>query len=240
MINLAALAPSRIPTLPHRIQIKERLLELSEETHTQLLSKLPDSGRMSIAVDCWTSPDQKAFLALTGYFLTEDMDYHEVLLGFRPVAGSHTGENLAEIVLEVLQKHHLTHRLLGVTTDNASNNSTMFSAIASELRAQLSQGTYLHNAIVDSDLAKIIRSQHHIPCLAHVIQLSVNAFLRKLRIEAANEAVEYTGRIMTRSWRPLPVSPGQLKRYVIRVICGRLLQTTPTAYLMSLVYSSDS
>lgn len=192
MINLAAASSSRQLNIPNRKHIKERLLEISDETHTQLLSRFPVTGKMSIALDCWTSPDQKAFLALTGYFLTEDMDYHEIILGFRPVSGSHTGESLAAIVLSVLHKHNLCNRLLGVTTDNASNNNTMFSALTKQLRVQLSENPQLQDAITDSALFQIIQNQHHIPCLAHVIQLAVTSFMSKLRITADNDTISYT------------------------------------------------
>ncbi|EAU30716.1 predicted protein [Aspergillus terreus NIH2624] len=191
MINLAAAGSSRRPHIPNRKQIQERLIELSDEIHTQLLSRFPATGRMSIALDCWTSPDQKAFLALTGYFLTDDLDYHEIILGFRPVSGSHTGETLAAIVLSVLHKHNLCHRLLGVTTDNASNNSTMFSSLTEQLRDELDTNIQIQDTIADPELSKILRNQHHIPCLAHVIQLCVTSFMNKLRIAAENDTVSY-------------------------------------------------
>lgn len=105
MISLAAASSPHQLHLPNRAQIKDRLMVLSEETHIQLLSKLPHDGKISIAIDCWTSPDQKAFLAMTGYFLTEEMSYHEVLLGFQPLHGTHEGEALAGIVL---YKHNLS------------------------------------------------------------------------------------------------------------------------------------
>jgi hypothetical protein len=192
MINLAASSSSHLLHLPNRGQIKERLMTLSDETHTQLLSKLPQNSKISIAVDCWTSPDRKAFLAITGYFLTEEMDYHEVLLGFRPVSGTHEGESLVGIVLSVLQKHILSHRVLGITTDNASNNGTMFSSITTNLKAQLTESSSLNETLADPELLTIIKSQHHIPCLAHVIQFSVTALLKRLCIEASNDDVSYT------------------------------------------------
>jgi hypothetical protein len=192
MINLAAASSSHLLHLPNRGQIKERLMTLSDETHSQLLAKLPHNSRMSIAVDCWTSPDRKAFLAITGYFLTDEMDYHEVLLGFRPVSGTHEGKYLAGIVLFVLQKHDLSHRVLGITTDNASSNGTMFSSITANLKAQLTESSSLNDTLIDPELLTIIKNQHHIPCLAHVIQLSVTALLKRLSIEASNDDISYT------------------------------------------------
>jgi hypothetical protein len=37
-------------------------------------------------------------MAITGYFLDELWEYREVLLGFEPLSGTHSGENLAKVV----------------------------------------------------------------------------------------------------------------------------------------------
>ncbi|RAH39606.1 uncharacterized protein BO95DRAFT_377636, partial [Aspergillus brunneoviolaceus CBS 621.78] len=60
-----------------------------------------------VAVDYWTSFNQKIFLTLTGYFLIKNINYYKVLLGFRPVSKSYTSKNLAIIILLVLYKYNL-------------------------------------------------------------------------------------------------------------------------------------
>ena len=42
---------------------------------------------------------------------------------------------------------------------------------------------------IDDGLQDIINTPHHLPCLTHVIQLGVNAFLRELKIEAKNDDI---------------------------------------------------
>ena len=64
-----------------------------------MLSKLPPGSSLSIALDCWTSPFGQAFMAITGYFLDQDWNYCEVLLGFEHIQGSHTGTQLSETVI---------------------------------------------------------------------------------------------------------------------------------------------
>lgn len=59
-------------------------------------------------------------MAVTGYFLDQHWEYREILLGFQPLSGSHTGANLSEVVLKLLQQHKITDRVLAVTTDNDS------------------------------------------------------------------------------------------------------------------------
>lgn len=66
---------------------------------------LPPNSKLSISLDCWTSPFQQAFMAITGYFLDQNWDYREVLLGFEPLEGTHTGTNLGLVLTDTLQKY---------------------------------------------------------------------------------------------------------------------------------------
>ncbi|OQD64949.1 hypothetical protein PENANT_c407G10110, partial [Penicillium antarcticum] len=51
-------------------------------------------------------------------------NYREILLGFEPLRGSHTSAYLSSILLELLEKHQITNRVLTITTDNTSNNGS--------------------------------------------------------------------------------------------------------------------
>jgi hypothetical protein len=114
-------------------------------------------------------------MAITGYFLDQDWQYQEVLLGFEPLSGSHTGVNLSDIVLKILQQHKITDRVLTVTTDNASNNNTMVASIQESLQA-----------LELSSSSTIVR----IPCIAHIIQLSLNDLLGKMKAIPKNDSTE--------------------------------------------------
>jgi hypothetical protein len=37
-------------------------------------------------------------MAITAYFLDRNWDYREVLLGFKPLSGTHSGANLSEVL----------------------------------------------------------------------------------------------------------------------------------------------
>ncbi|KAJ1704854.1 hypothetical protein NYO67_12991 [Aspergillus flavus] len=64
----------------------------------------------------------------------------------------------------------------------------MFSSITAKLKTQLPE---LQDTMADQELLNIIKTQHHIPCLAHVIQLTTTALLRKLSLEASNDDIQY-------------------------------------------------
>ena len=114
-------------------------------------------------------------MAVTGYFIDQDWNYREILLGFEPLYGTHSGINLSAILLELLQKHQIDNRVLAVTTDNISNNTTLIESIQDSL-----QSLELPNQ------TPIIR----IPCIAHVIQLSLRQLLGEMEANPKNETTE--------------------------------------------------
>ena len=64
-------------------------------------------------------------MAVTGYFIDTQWEYQEVLLAFEPLEGSHTGYNLSQVLMDILDKYKISDRILAITTDNASNNNSI-------------------------------------------------------------------------------------------------------------------
>jgi hypothetical protein len=71
---------------------------------------------------------------------------------------------MADVLYNVLERFNITNRLLCITTDNSGNNGTMWKELE-EL---------LNNLDINNDWSN---ESTKIPCLAHVIQLVVNAIL---------------------------------------------------------------
>ncbi|OQD59907.1 hypothetical protein PENPOL_c052G02450, partial [Penicillium polonicum] len=169
IINKArsALSP---PVIPSADTIRRRLDSLVKDRQQRILRTLPSGSKISIALDCWTSLFSQAFMAITGYFIDSDWVYREVLLGFKPLHGTHTGSYLSSVLIETLVEHNIEDKVFGLTTDNASNNKTLATALQQAL----------------SDDTIITR----IPCLAHVIQLSLNQLLARIKAVPLNESAE--------------------------------------------------
>jgi hypothetical protein len=68
-------------------------------------------------------------MAVTGYFLDEDWNYHEILLDFELLYESHTGSYLNTVLIELLEKHQIKNQVLTITIDNASNNLTLMDSL---------------------------------------------------------------------------------------------------------------
>lgn len=174
LLQLSQSAPA-LPDFPSAKTIQRRLSSTVKERHQSLLRTLPPNAKVSIALDCWTSPFQQAFMAVTGYFIDQDWNYREVLLGFEPLYGTHSGTNLSSVLFGLLQQHQIADRVLAITTDNASNNHTLVSSIQESVQLlELNHDTI------------IIR----IPCIAHVIQLSLRQLLGQMKADPKNEVTK--------------------------------------------------
>jgi hypothetical protein len=113
-------------------------------------------------------------MAITGYFLDQDWNYCEVLLGFEHIQGSHAGTHLSDTVLRIFQEHSITNRVLSITTDNASNNNTMIQGVQEMVQSQ---------ALCDTSVFRV-------PCIVHVMQLSLKDLLGKIKANPKNAEVE--------------------------------------------------
>ncbi|OQD75278.1 hypothetical protein PENANT_c155G02862 [Penicillium antarcticum] len=148
--------------------------EFHNVIHYARLSKQPLSIPSAKTIRSRLS-DFVAFMAVTGYFVDVDWEYQEVLLGFEPLSGKHSGVNLAEVLLKLLQKHQIEDRVFTITTDNASNNSTLITSIQDSLQL-----------LESSSDSTIIR----IPCMAHGIQLCLGELLGKMKAVPKNKSRE--------------------------------------------------
>jgi hypothetical protein len=108
------------------------------------------------------------YAGITAHWVDSSFHLHDCLLGFEPLEGSHTGENLAQYVMETLNRFDLTKKLFCITADNATNNKTLSRAVARSLEED-------EGIVFDAEGSLI-------PCLAHVINLAVQDFLQGLRV----------------------------------------------------------
>jgi hypothetical protein len=69
----------------------------------------------------------------------------------------------------ILEKHSISDRIMAITTDNASNNETLVSS--------------LQQAYPDTSITRV-------PCMAHVIQLSLKQLLGIIKVNPNNDNIE--------------------------------------------------
>lgn len=142
---------------------------------------------ISFTLDMWTSPNRKPIFAIIGHWWNNDFEEREEVLEFVEVNGSHTGEALAQIVLDLIKEYDLEKKLFGITGDNAGNNGT------------LCQTTYDTSKKVYDDKPSPIgreRMQFHgraswIRCFAHVIALVCGDILTCINAGSGKDARKF-------------------------------------------------
>jgi hypothetical protein len=92
--------------------------------------------KVSLTVDGWTSPFQDDFLGITAHWIDDNWIQRELVIGFEPLNGAHTAENLAEALIDVVDRFHLGVKLQSITTDNASNMKKMVRVLENHPRAR--------------------------------------------------------------------------------------------------------
>jgi hypothetical protein len=64
------------------------------------------------------------------------MERYQRYIGFVEINRKHLGENLASIVEIILKKYSIRQKLLTITTNNASNNDTLYQHLHQALLRQ--------------------------------------------------------------------------------------------------------
>ncbi len=69
------------------------------------------SGKVSLSLDAWTSPNGIAFMAIIAHYVTNKGKLEETLIDFRELLGEHSGVNMADAVWETIKKFGLEGRV---------------------------------------------------------------------------------------------------------------------------------
>ncbi|KAK6981508.1 Transposase-like protein, partial [Favolaschia claudopus] len=85
-------------------------------------------AQVSISLDAWTSSNGYAFMAIVAHYVTNEGKLEELLIDFVELIGEHSGENMAEVIWESLERYGLIGRVMAFMMDNASNNDTLVAA----------------------------------------------------------------------------------------------------------------
>ncbi|POW10092.1 hypothetical protein PSTT_06285 [Puccinia striiformis] len=155
-INLLELLNPSVANMEYGRQTIANEVSLLYQAHqNQLKESLKAIKHLSFTLDAWTSPNQKAFMAITAQGITEDWKLLDVVVGMPTVHGEHSGENFGNIFVERLNEMGISNSLISITADNASNNSTL----ARQVQHRLGNSLFA----ADKQL---------LGCMAHVINLA--------------------------------------------------------------------
>lgn len=109
-----------------RRTIMRRLEVIYKQKKEELKMELGSfKSKFSLTCDLWTSKNNLSFFGFTIHFIDNEWKMQQRLLAFKFFEEEHDGKSLSKEMIAVLLEFGIADRLLGVTLDNASNNTTM-------------------------------------------------------------------------------------------------------------------
>jgi hypothetical protein len=156
MINM--INPAAYTLLSKRTTISDGILDKYRSTRAAITNLLSSVSHISITCDGWTTPTNVSMLGVTAHWIDSNFIMRGITLALKVIDGPHTGSNLASLLKHTLDSFNITERLYCITADNASNNTTM--------------GTALATMIPQFDGSQNIHG-----CVAHVLNLVAKAGL---------------------------------------------------------------
>jgi hAT family C-terminal dimerisation region len=156
--------------------VKGRIMKCYEgDGLKRKIDRVHDAGsKISVTLDCWTSPNTKAFMCITAHYIDESWAPQSFVLDFVPLEGEHTGENLCAAFAKVCERFDLLPRLLGVTSDNAANIRNFLKLF--------------DKRTIQGGGPRFNKKEQHVRCAAHVINLVAQELLHELVTAASDDA----------------------------------------------------
>jgi hypothetical protein len=152
--------------IPSADTIKNEVMKTYKEKKACIGDRLRNAGsKTSLTLDCWTSPNAKAFMGITAHYIDDDWKPQSLVLAFVHLDSQHAGEDLCEALVAACEQFNILPELLGITTDNAANIDKLLACFE---QACLDRGVTFD------------KKEQHVRCAAHVINLAVQALLREL------------------------------------------------------------
>jgi hypothetical protein len=162
---------------------------IKEEFHSHrayVKDELKRSSRtLALSLDVWTSENQIPIMGIIGHWISPEFEKRDELLKFTEINGPHSRENLAEVVLKMLDELDIAPKLLTITGDNAGNNRTLCDSLHDQLLKKYDNDD---DRFRIRPLIRFRGRQSFIPCLAHILNLIYKDVLASLKAGSAREA----------------------------------------------------
>jgi hypothetical protein len=143
----------------------QNLYRYSQRDITNFMREETEGG-VYIGTDVWLSPNCVSVLGVVVYYRLKagnNLDcIHSIPLDFICLRMSHTGDLLASVLYGVFEKFKISERVLGIVTDNASNNLAAMKKLCRK-----------------TNMIRFNGEESWIRCFAHIINLISKAVLKR-------------------------------------------------------------
>src|SRR6266480_1610065 len=140
-------------------------IEKSFKRHQETIKRTLHKSRSLIhfSINLWSAPGAKSLFGAHVQWVDDQFKLRKALLGLPQVTFSHSGENQAAHLMDIIQEFELAHLIGYFTTNNASSNNTLLETLAKNLLVKYG--------------ARINPQKRQIRCLSHIINLTLSTFL---------------------------------------------------------------
>ena len=108
---------------PSRTTTRADLVKWYEWKRTELIRGFVEaSQRMALTSDIWSSGASHDYIGVCSHFIDRDWNVEKRIIGFRVMEEGHSGEMIAQQILQVVNDYGVTGRVISITMDNASAN----------------------------------------------------------------------------------------------------------------------
>jgi hypothetical protein len=160
---------------------KDIVKSYSEKLDTLRPSLSAVTFSIALTSDIWTSSYQRtSYLSVVAHYIDNKYRLNKRVIGFQGIDESHTGDAVASEIMEVIQEYGIADRVVSITLDNASANTSAMKTLEPYIQSYIG-GYVLHQR-----------------CVCHIINLIVQASM--------SQVSQYLRNIRT-SIRFLSISP---------------------------------
>jgi hypothetical protein len=133
------------------------------DCRAKIITSLESISSVAITSDIWSGNAKEDYLSVVAHYVNVEWQLEKRIIGFRLIDESHSGQNIVERVLAVLEEYGLTAKIISVTLDNASSNTTAITRMSPKL------STYVGTMFL------------HQRCACHIINLIVKSALNVIK-----------------------------------------------------------
>ena len=108
-----------------------------ESLEVKLLKYIENGGRISLTIDTWSARNYHNFSAVTGHWIDDNWQHNSTTLDcIELIEPIHSGEYLAEKLIEISDSFNVAPAVFVVTQGNASPNNVMLREFEAESSLQ--------------------------------------------------------------------------------------------------------
>ena len=86
-------------------------------------------SRIHFTVDLWTSLNKLGIIGIVAHFIDSNGELVSYCIALREVHGKNSGENQANIVMDVIEDYGIVTQIKYFVSDNADSNDTLMNNI---------------------------------------------------------------------------------------------------------------